>query len=70
MTTALPTNLDQLLVHLRRYGTNISEHRWAGLPTYGGDEPRNTLGVWSWDATRLIVGTCAADMRIIDREGR
>jgi len=28
----------------------------TSLPTYGGQEPRDTTGVWSWDATRLLVG--------------
>lgn len=40
---------------------------WTSLPTFGGDEPRDTAGVWSWDATRLLVGTCAADLQIVPR---
>jgi hypothetical protein len=27
----------------------------SDLPTFGGDEPRDTMNVWSWDATRRIV---------------
>jgi hypothetical protein len=38
------------------------------LPTYGGDEPANTSGIWSWDADRLLIGTCAGDMRIVARD--
>lgn len=28
----------------------------TSLPTFGGPEPDDTLGVWSWDETRLLVG--------------
>ena len=37
------------------------------LPTFGGVEPVDTNGVWSWDATHLIVGTCNEDLEIIER---
>lgn len=40
---------------------------WTSLPTYGGEQPINTSGMWSWDATRLLVGTCLSDLRIINR---
>lgn len=26
----------------------------AELPTYGGDEPQDTMGIYSWDETRLL----------------
>mgnify|MGYP001558570730 CR=1 FL=1 len=29
---------------------------WTSLPTFGGADPGNTVGIWSWDATRLLVG--------------
>lgn len=29
---------------------------WASLPTFGGDAPADTAGIWSWDATHLLVG--------------
>jgi len=38
------------------------------LPTFGGDEPDDTAGVWSWDAERLLVGTCADDLTIYTRD--
>ena len=25
------------------------------LPTFGGPEPTNTYGIWSWDTDRLLV---------------
>ena len=40
---------------------------WTSLPTFGGEEPQDTAGVWSWDATRLLVGTCADDLKIVAR---
>lgn len=27
----------------------------TGLPTFGGEEPRNTAGIFSWDADRLLL---------------
>lgn len=70
MTTAsilrLAPTLDALLTLLRS-GDGLSERDMTSLPTYGGAEPASTSGVWSWDATRLLVGTCADDFRIVDR---
>lgn len=39
---------------------------WTSLPTFGGEEPANTRGIWSWDETRLLVGWDSA-MRIVTR---
>ena len=33
----------------------------SALPTFGGEEPAGTAGIYSWDATRLLVGPGAAD---------
>lgn len=41
---------------------------WASLPTFGGEEPADTTGIWSWDETRILVGTCPDDLEIIARE--
>jgi hypothetical protein len=41
---------------------------WDSLPTFGGLEPADTCGVWSWDETRLIVGTCSSDVVIVTRD--
>jgi hypothetical protein len=64
-TIRAATDLESLLAVLRTY--ELRERRWTNLPTFGGAEPRDTTGVWSWDATRLLVGTCAADLRIVAR---
>ncbi len=47
---------------------DLDDRTVAELPTFGGEEPRSTSEVWSWDTTRLLVGTCASDLRIVDRE--
>jgi hypothetical protein len=40
---------------------------WSSLETFGGDEPALTSGVWSWDETHMIVGSCAEDVKIVPR---
>jgi hypothetical protein len=40
---------------------------WEEMPLFGGEEPSNTIGVWSWDATRLLVGE-GYDWRIVARD--
>jgi hypothetical protein len=40
---------------------------WQDLPVFGGEEPANTLDVWSWDAKRLIVGQNSHDIEIVRR---
>ena len=37
------------------------------LPTFGGATPEDTDGVWSWDETHLLVGTCSDDYEIVAR---
>jgi len=61
-------DLDELLDVLREPVENNDSPRldWSSLPTFGGSEPRNTYGVWSWDATRLLVGE-GRDLRIDPR---
>ena len=39
----------------------------TSLPTFGGTEPADTTGVWSWDETRMIVGDGSADLEIVER---
>ncbi|MFA4945120.1 MAG: hypothetical protein WC789_10530 [Lentisphaeria bacterium] len=39
------------------------------LPTFGGEPVADTAGVWSWDATRMIVGSSNAELRIVGRPG-
>jgi len=45
----------------------LADADWSDLPTYGGIAPADTLNVWSWNATHLIVGTCGADLELVAR---
>jgi hypothetical protein len=41
----------------------------CALPIFGGDEPRATDGVWSWDNNQLLVGEGKfSEWYLIDRE--
>lgn len=44
-----------------------SEKFWEEAPTFGGPPPPDTQGVWSWDRSRLLVGTCGDDVEIVTR---
>lgn len=64
------TNLDELCEAMRNGDPRCLDRdgQWVdSLPTFGGEEPTDTLEVWSWDASRLLVGTCADDLKIVDR---
>jgi hypothetical protein len=39
----------------------------TSLPTFGGSKPLNTVKVWSWDETSLLVGDCVDEMKIQPR---
>lgn len=59
------TTLDELYSAMR--GGQITQG-WDDLPTFGGADIEDTHGVWSWDARRMIFGTCADDIEIVPRE--
>ena len=40
----------------------------SDLPTFGGTAPSSTLSVWSWSETHMIVGSCADDLELVERE--
>ena len=60
------SELDNLLRRMRRDDPTLP--KWDLLPVYGGEEPNDTERVWSWDSTRLIIGTCPGDVEIVTRE--
>jgi hypothetical protein len=37
------------------------------LPTFGGAEPTDTSGIWSWDADQLLVGDGGGEFEIVNR---
>lgn len=61
------SNLDDLLAFLRSHDDTEKALDWTSLPAFGGEAPRNAREVWSWDETRLLVGT-GTDLRIVPRE--
>jgi|GEM_PF-2226662 len=62
----MATTLEGLLTAWR--AGELDDRELTRLPTFGGGEPAGgASGVWSWDDTRLLVGTCAEDARIVDR---
>lgn len=34
---------------------NIPENAFSTLPTFGGNEPSNTSGIFSWDENQLLI---------------
>lgn len=69
-TVSAPTTLEQLQDYLRA-GTlwdgaplKYGELDMTSLPTFGGPEPADTQGVWSWDEERLLVGSCPSDVML------
>lgn len=67
------TTLEELLELLREAEDEapavVDRADLTSLPTFGGAEPADTQGVWSWDEGHLLIGTCIADMHIVDRDG-
>ena len=57
------TDLDALLAELISGDTDLD----TDLPIYGDPDRNNPEGVWSWDDTREIVGTCQEDLEIVNR---
>jgi hypothetical protein len=66
VTTKIPAaSLDALLAFLRGPGGRaLTDREWTRLPTFGGEAPRSTSGVWSWDESRILVGTGPDDLAI------
>lgn len=61
-------NLYDLLAAIRAIPEDVYlDVDLTSLPTFGGEEPSSTAGVWSWDEEHLLVGTCRDDFRIVPR---
>jgi hypothetical protein len=61
-----PKNLNELFEMMQDDDESLPS--WDSLPTFGGPDIKHTTKIWSWDATRKIVGTCAYDIEIVDRD--
>ena len=57
------STLAGLLASLKSGDEELSDD----LPVFGDPQWNNPVGVWSWDDTDAIVGTCADDLRIVPK---
>jgi len=64
--TTTAKNLADLFAQMKL--RSLDSEDWTSLPTFGGHEPLDTAGIWSWDATHVLTGTCADDLAIERRE--
>jgi hypothetical protein len=60
------TTLPELLLAMKADDPGLPE--WHNLPTFGGPDIESTAGIWSWDATHYIEGTCADDLELLPRD--
>ncbi len=63
-------SLDDLFSAMKDNDPRTLDHhgQWSSeLPTFGGLEPDDTAGVWSWDEKRILTGTCGADLAMEDK---
>ena len=60
-------DLSEQLTDMHRHGLTTQDV-WGidadALPTFGGDPPDDTTGVWSWDTLCLLVGDNLGDLRL------
>ena len=76
--TMLPNTRETAEAYGLPYSLNDDTIDWTSLPVFGGSVPtqasveaavgHSRSSLWSWDATRLLVGTCADDLSLLDRE--
>ena len=64
-------NLESLYLAMLAHDPRVctANHQWrTDLPTFGGAAPKDTLGVWSWDAESLLIGNYRGDLEIVPRK--
>jgi hypothetical protein len=61
-----PTTLDELYEKMKEDDPDLPP--WDMLPVFGGPDIEDPDGIWSWDETRMIVGTNSTDIRLVDRD--
>lgn len=68
-TGCTPTSLEDLAIALTHAALAGADEAidFSDLPTFGGEEPVDTCGVWSWDADSLLVGD-GSDLTIVPRQ--
>jgi hypothetical protein len=60
--------LRDLLNATSREEIELDANILTGLPTFGGAEPRDTRGIYSWDATSLLITEQGRGFVIVPRE--
>lgn len=62
-------DLDELWVALERFGSDMEAAGvdLTSLPTFGGEEPSDTQGVYSWDEGRLLIDDGDGGYEIVER---
>lgn len=68
---SMPADESEAIAYATAHGLPVVGGRVAydELPSFGGETPASTFGVWSWDADRLLVGE-GSDWRIVSRSER
>lgn len=61
-----PRTLEESLAAFTGASSGIA-HDWTDGLNFGGAEPADTLGVWAWDESRLLVGDGRDDAAIVRR---
>jgi len=61
-------SLDDLLQVVNEYHDILDAFTSCDLPTFGGIEPDSTVGIYSWDATRLLVPGDESHWVLIERD--
>lgn len=69
MTRWAAKSLEDLLEWVQNRDPDDDDSCMSKLPTFGGDEPDDTAGVFSWDETRLLVQT-QSGWAIVGRDER
>jgi len=62
-------DLCDLLCEVRRECPDVYGHAdFSSLPTYGGEEKIDTIGIFSWDQSRNMVACDVAGFKIVDAD--
>lgn len=62
-----PPTLLALLEYLREASAEVYDW-WTACPTYGGEPPSTTEGVWSWDRESVLIGYSRDTLQVLSRE--
>ena len=64
----MPDTIDNLSDLLEAIKANTyTDVEMSSLPNFGGSEPQDTLGIWSWSAEEILFGEGLNEMQILSR---